>query len=886
MSNLFSPVGLLPLYKKTSKPILDPLSVLSNNSLTYLHPACPLRIMTDEPAKGNRTETTTPIDFSSSPYFTYPSLPLDLSLDSLLAHSSTPSSSSVPIMTKSETDTSSLAESWASLTGTEFSHEDDIHSEHTDVGSLLDVHSSDDVHSVIDAEHQDPDESSDEDGQGADAATSQQSLPFSQWDRPGLHIENSASNLRASFTEAEQSDSHATLPEYYHAENPFNEHENRALRRHLQGTVDAEQCFGATRMGLLAQGVNLNTLDYFKVVLLGRSIEQFRPEIQRKLGDVLVSQGGSSQCSSRGSVTRFHLVPNTFGPGAEPDFADLVAIDKQIDFDCYDQVDEIGSSHSRTNLRLRNRSTSSEFVSIWNGRNFVVNHSRWISPDLAIICVELDSIGELDRCSHNMIRFTERHQIPRIVIRMDRGWAGNYGGIQEEGDLLQTIDTGSEQLPPDLQGAPKFPVDIAGFLNLDSALLNKHIAFIISRADEASSRAPPGITLYPNEPTEKKSNQPLGRITFFLPARYSPLIIIFTTTIILTSMVGLLFSILLSLPAGSTSGLSTTTTQIAHSFPTVAISSTPTTLQTMQTSFPSASQQSLTALAQDDDAWQQQLASASVSRNEMTRDTDAHFQVGIASTSQLMVKLPKIATTIRKRSVLDVNLKRGEEILPVRMQELFDGVFSVTLEPRDSYGDIEVKLTMSNPPITETLTLSFGDQAVPSYDKLKTALNVVNGYAQEIIARLTRQVTEAREDIPAHKFVNDISTIGMTLKARLRKIRATVSAADLPHGNMQLGFRSWVVNHLKVAGAEVLQASRNRLVQGQRLLKEPLARFTVTRPTVLDLFQHVSAAEIKQQIHTTVVVDGLASAQGRAQYVVSRAASRLRRLKESLQTHD
>ncbi|KEF53077.1 uncharacterized protein A1O9_10985 [Exophiala aquamarina CBS 119918] len=840
--------------------------------------------MTDEPAKGNRTEPTIRIDFSSVTDLTYPSLPLDLSLDSLLAHSATPTPSSVPIMPKSETDTSSLAESWASLAGTEFSHEDDIHSEHTDVGSLLDVHSSDDVHSVVDAEHQeDPEESSEEDDHGADITSSQQSLPLSPWDRSGLHIDHSTSNLGASLTEAGPPGSHATLSMDYHAETPFNEHENTALRRHLQCTDNAERYSGVTRMGLLAQGVDLNTLDYFKVVLLGRSIEQFRPEIQRKLGDVLVSQGGSSQCSSRGSVTRFHLVPNTFGPGAEPDFADLVAIDKQIDFDCYDQVDEMASSYSRTNLHLRNRSTSSEFVSMWNGRNFVVNQSRWISPDLAIICVELDSTGKLDHCSHNMIKFTERHQIPRIVIRMDRGWAGNYGSIQEEGDLLHSIKAGSEQPPLILQSTLNFPVDIATFLNLESALLNKHIAFIVARAHALASRIAPDFTLCPNDRSEEKASQPLGRITSFFWSGYSLPIVIFSLAIILTYMVGLLFSIFLSRPARSPSGLSALTTQMPDNLPTAAIRSTPSTLQTIQTSLPSTTQQSLAALARDDEAWQQKLARASVSRNKMARDPEAHFQVGIASPSQLMVKLPKIATTSKRRSVLNASLKRGVEILPVIIQELFDGVFIVTLEPRDSYGDIEVSLTMSNPPITETLTLSFGGRSLQSYDKLRIALNFVNGYARELVARLSRQVTEAK-DIPAHKIVNDLNDIGMAVNAQLREIRAKVSAAGLLHDDMQLGFRSWVVHHLKMAGAEIVVVSRNRLEQGQRVLKELLASFTIARPTVLDRLQQISSAEIKQQIHTSVVVDGLASAQGRAQYVVSRAANRLRRLKASLET--
>lgn len=826
--------------------------------------------MTDDPTKSLRSDTIT-VTGTSEPDFTYPSLPLDLSLESLLAHSQPPASSLK--MTKSETDTASLAESWASLAETDTSHEDDIHSEHTDVGSLLDVHSSDDVHSVVDAEGHDDDgeprHHSDTDDQESDISNSQQSLPFTPWDRSGFGVQQAPPDLSTSLPNAQLSDLHSTGPSRYNFRSPFNEHQRRDLSLRIHGTVNAEYTDGYTAMELSPRGLDLNTLDYFKVILLGTSIEQFRPEIQRKLGDVLVSQGGSSQFSSRGSVTRYHLVPNTFGPGAEPDFADLVAIDKQIDFDCYDQVEgsNLPFENDKTNLCLKNRSTSSELVSLFNGHDFVVNQPRWIAPDLAIVCLELDHTGKLDSSSLQMLKFTERHQIPRIVIRMDRGWTGDYGHIEHEGALFQSIQRISDEPLQDLRTALDFPVDMAAFLNLESPLLNKHIAYIVSHVGEDIRKTSPELPDYLDGNLGGKASKLPGgsRIALFSTRHFIPISLL-TLTIFTTSLIGLLLSLLLPSPITSLSATSAMTDQYPLNLSTTSISSTSATLQAAPTSILGNTPQSLAALAKDDEAWQQQLESASVSRNEVTRDADSHFQVGIASASQLMVKLPKVASTSKKRSVLDVTLKRGEFTLPIILQELFDGVYSVTLEPRDSHGDIEVKLTMSNPTLTEMLTLSFGEPPFGKYDRLKTALKVIKSRAENRVACLTKQLTAAREGVPAHRFLNDVSVVSMTMKTYLRKIRATVPAADLPHDSMQLGVRSWVVDRLRIACTGL----RNEV--------------TAARSATLSRLLDVKEFALTHQMQTKVVVNGLACAQDRAQQVVSKAANRLRGLGLSRKT--
>lgn len=669
----------------------------------------------------------------------YPELPLHLSLDSLLAHSSSSSSGSSSRwanMPPPEVNPGNLDDSWASLNDDEFSTEDDLQSENTDVGSLLDVHSSDDIHSVTDGIHLEETELTDEEELGdtlkEESGSEHISRQGSRRESPAFPL--SPISQRDDRKEESAEESMTSALSTYRSGRELTEAELQRLRHIQLNDNGSTKYFSVIQMPVFKSSLDLNTHSHFKVLLLGRQVEQFRPEIQRKLGDILVSQTASSSSSSQTSITRFHLVPNTFGPGAEPDFADLVAIDKEIEFDCYDRITSSSASPQPATLSLRNSLTRSKIVSKWHGSStsplFVVDNVRWTIPDLAIICVHLDEDHLVDSESHHMITFTKRHGIPRVLIRMDRGWNGSYIGALDADSLHESIEPQHKQSRhrPSL----KFPVDMAAFLNLDSGLLNRHLAYAVPTAEKDRLTAEEEFKF--SNTVEAKLASDLDSLTHRGSSfRKHGLIVLWVLCVYM--LIGRQIWPIYSDPAsGADSGDIMSPVGTQQQFPTSesspqAPSATPYNSGTL--SMPSY----------------QVLDVASISVAPAMSDDALHFQVGISGDSQLLIKLPKIALGRRKRSMLVVDVRRKNHTIPAAVQELFDGVFSVQLLPHDAVGDVEVNLSMSKPQLNETLTVSFGGRHDFELPPLRGLLRNIQNHFQGTVANMSISLKDVHRTI-------------------------------------------------------------------------------------------------------------------------------------------
>lgn len=428
---------------------------------------------------------TQPVDLA------YPEIVLDVSLESGLARPQDLDQPMNPLETGSPSmmGAVSLSDSWTSLPDADSSFEDDVDSEHTDLGSLLDVRSADDVQSVTDTDIQDDgsdaDSLEDEDrAQGQDSSILDlPNLPAS----PIFAPQTARFGVMSPYHEESHIDSDLSLdlpgPHTTHegrTVKPLTHSEQSAVRTQHQ-LDETTQIQSAIRLNLSSHGLDLASYDCFKVILLGNSVQDFRPELQAKLGDALVSSASSSVCSSASaSATRFHLVPNTFGPGSEPDFADLVAIDKQIEFEYYDQAMEVVDACKRptAELHLTNSETNTRISSGWNGHDFQISRQRWTHPDLAILCLGLDATGNLDTTSNNMVKFVRRHNLPCIAVRLNQTLAGNCEDYLQDGVLRQDIEAGDPR-STDSRVVASVPVDINTFLSLDSADLNKHMTWAL-----------------------------------------------------------------------------------------------------------------------------------------------------------------------------------------------------------------------------------------------------------------------------------------------------------------------------------------------------------------------------------------------------------------------
>ena len=787
----------------------------------------------------------------------YPEIPLHLSLDSLLAHSS--STGSLPARTTMlppEADQRSIDDSWASLGGYEASSEDDLQSEHTDVGSLLDAHSSDDVHSVADGINTDDGDSTDEEDLG-DTLTEELGRghilgPFVRHDPPSQSSSFTTAQSPYLLTDDVENTGPCSVSTYTTSRQLTESEMQRLLPPRPDG-VKPTRYISSIQMPVLDEGLDLNTYSYFKVILLGRQVEQFRPEILRKLGDTLVSRSATAGRPHPSSVTRYHLVPNTFGPGAKPDFADLVAIDKQLDADCYDQISfsrNLGGKRRAYDVQLvlKNSQTGTEITSEWNGSTFVVTTPRWTAPDLAIICVHLNEEKMVDGDSWGMREFVERHAIPHILIRMDRGWRGSYAGL----GIFYSLH---ESIQPQHDGSQgnddfEFPVDMAGFLNLHTAQLNRHLAYLMWEGETAS------LSQQDSRPVKSEEDPP----TVFdnLPRLHVALL---TNWFMILWVVGIYTFLgyhlwpIWSDPitganrgdvvthAGAETLMQTAVAQVLSEVPST-------------TSF---------ALGKESQSAHQVVDIASVSVSPSISEDTRHFQIGITGENQLLVKLPKVALSRKKRSQLLVELRRKNQSVPMAVQELFEGVFSVQLLPQDAYGDIEVSLRMNTPQLNDDLTVSFGDRSAVQR-------------MQELWSTLHKDVREkASNGLTSMKRCVDCFIARQMQKSARKSFEKQLGYQfDWENWETKTGYdRTRAVlyaiakREAQTVHASMVRTKEESLKQGRMLMKLLSSRYSDARSQLIDLVNRAKALKVQPKVDTAVVKDKLETARGRAHHIVS-----------------
>ncbi|OAL27468.1 hypothetical protein AYO20_09751 [Fonsecaea nubica] len=808
-----------------------------------------------------------PADTTSHPFdLRYPEIPLHLSLDSLLEHSSSSSSNSIRTigtMPPPEPDQSSLDDSWASLADAESSNEDDLQSEHTDVGSLLDVHSSDDIQSVSDEVPIHDDALSDGDGL-EDTLTedlSPQPIMNSPPEREYVWHQRPPFLPSAVFSKQDMDQDVKGPIDTFTTIRPLSEGEARRLPHGGQGDGEMPRYVSVIRMPILESGLDLDVHNYFKVLLLGHHVEQFKPELERKLGDVLVSRPMASHNVSPTSVSRYHLVPNTFGPGAEPDFADLVAIDKLIDFECYDLVQLSGGLGQQEQLTLRNSQTRSEIVSMWSGSRFLVDNPRWTLPDLAIICVHLDDAGNMNSSSCNMISFVERQGIPKVLIRMDRGLEGDYRGCVTSDSLHECI----EAIPlrswsVQHKVSPQLPLDMAAFLNLDAAALNKHIAYVVLSAERARVSEIDGWNSLSKEPNEKSPTK-----TSLLPqvsASFIKNVFIVLWIVGVYSFLGLrLWPILSDPTSGAISGDIVASVTAKEHPPSAGRE------LSMSTSATSADSSKV-----ENQAAQQLLDIASLNVVPAVADDALHFQVGVGGEGQLLVKLPKVALSRKKRSPLSIELKRKNQTVPATVQELFEGVFRVQLQPYDAHGDIEVNLTIRKPQISELITVSFGPQPASEYQHLKALFGMLSGRAQEMASSFVDSWKGVREG----QVMDGISSFPKLASAGSQGQKLLNRAWHFLNMSALADFQSWLRTETHILHGDVVRMTQHYAVPGKRFSDMLSDRLSNARLALFEMAEAVDIQRFSPPVGKKAILRQLAAAQERAKQIVTKAARKVR----------
>ena len=813
----------------------------------------------DQSIRSDLEQATTPA--APEPRFDleYPEIPLHLSLESLLAHSSSSSScSTVSVMPPPEAGQRSLDDSWASLVGDESFSEDDIQSEHTDVGSLLDVHSSDDVRSTADGNNiNDVDFTDEEDLR--DNLTEE----LGREDILGPQVWTESSSL-CSTAEQSRCLQHNYSPEVgspsgtkHTIGRQLTEAEAQKLPLLYTKGLESAQYFSVVQMPTFEDGVDLNTYNYFKVLLLGRHIEQFRPELQRKLGDTLVSQTATSAHPHPTSLTRFHLVPNSFGPGAEPDFADLVAIDKQIDFDCYDMISSTNTNAGPSELVLSNSLTGTKITSTSNGSEFVVPTPRWTLPDLAIICVHLNEDNVMDEESCNMLAFVERHALPHVLLRMNRGWGGDYTRAALNDSLYETIEIQHNELT--WKASPKLPVDIAAFLNLEATQLNKHLAFVLPATNARSARQLGDSAFNAKEKAASIFDNIPQLNASLLKNAFMILWVVGVYTFLGYHLWPIWSDPILGANSRDVTGNIGTEPTMSHTLTQGPCIVSSTLVKEVQATYPVVDMSAMTVV------------------NNLAKDA-TRFQISVTGDRQLLVKLPKVALDRKKRSQLVVEVRRQNETIAVEIQELLEGVFSVQLQPHDAYGDIAVNLQMRKPQLRETLTISFGDRVISPTQRVLIMWDILHGKIREATDVVSGYVGWVLKDIELGQLQEFSHDLTERLPGR-RCLWNHLMSSTRPQVNLHEKFQG----SLDAVRRRFAQQAENSTKQSKTLVDAMAARYSAARIAARTCFSELTQARTLMRCRLKTkgapLRAKLEAVRARASGIVSGVVQKLRALK-------
>ncbi|EGE86081.1 hypothetical protein, variant [Blastomyces dermatitidis ER-3] len=633
-----------------------------------------------------------------------------------------------------ERPSSSLSESWATLSGSDIYSEDDSRSEQTDTASLVGRSVPDDVTSL---EGRDDDDS-EADSVDVHSYYSEPTplLPFPSHMRE-QSLENSGATIKApyqlgsdsiKFVEPDAWPENETI-ELKHTIKVFNEAETpEFLRTTLAHDLGDGHLSVTVQQAMSKRGLDLTKP--FRALYIGAP--DFKHIILDKMGDVLVA--GSDDDFNHvvsGDSSRFHVVPASFGTGASPNYAELLPIHVQLIVDeCVSAMAQgEGDKPSTITITLKNRNPCS---SAWTGSDYEIQSATpWDPPDLAIFFIAQDD-SPINRKTLSLCHtFMKRHGVPSMVISENPMWTKQNPIVPLDYQSLHVCLESRQKDTGESQVLGRFPIDLKTFESIAPGQLNRNLA---SLSGHHSSKA---ITKLRETP-EKDTTTPIhvrgweslvcikwlpdGSSELFLfGTPYTPedLARVYFTAI--TSFLGLLMLVIIcgplhsfifvdlptrfpSLPISPLVGESVTTT--AHLPPRTTTGSTVETTSLMPLS---VSDLILPDCTGKDSFDVDTYISKLTRRTEKQGGEPDKFQVHVIGDCHVIIRLPPRLASRRKSPKFDVTVTRTNQQIPFDRARLFDGVYTLRLPREDAYGPMNISITTKSKPIIEQVTeVDFG----------------------------------------------------------------------------------------------------------------------------------------------------------------------------------
>jgi hypothetical protein len=652
-----------------------------------------------------------------APPLRYPTLPpLSRSVEEWLSQSRPATMTSNPHI---ERPSSSLSESWATLSTSDIHSEDGTRSEQTDIASLIGQNGPDDVASLDEQESASDVDGTDE--EQSNVFESQELPPLFARERDGIN--DSSMTMKA-----------ALLPPSESIEFPEPEQWPEVERVELKHTIhildDAEASEQRNTLphdlenSLLAitvrQTMTRHSLDLdkpFHVLYVGN--QEYRHIILDKIGDVLVSSPTDSLGTSSTESSRYHVVPTSFGAGATPNYAELLPIHVQLTVDeCSEAISEAQAATPNTiTLKFKNRPPC---TSSWNGSQCIINSpSEWTLPDVAFIFISDKDDNVTLRTRHLAHVFMKTHGVPVIVVSEEPLWKKKDARlIPFDYQSLHMCLESRNPVTGESLVLRRYPIDLKTFESIAPGQLNRHLASLPGiYQKKIGTITTRNESLLQNKDFHDSEKYPRYAAAFSSYTSHAqelaPILRLVTLTIVFAVGISLGYSAIkafaILLVQGLTrSAVSSIAASTANGTPVAVVTSAEGLRQTSISLVSSSESELKLSSLRPQVRFRSELVSASVATTEQPIKPDA-FQIQVVGDCHVIIKPPYRSPSTRKLAKFSVKVTRGDRTLPYELSILFDGVYSLRLDREDAHGFLNVTITTnSKPPMEQTTGVDFG----------------------------------------------------------------------------------------------------------------------------------------------------------------------------------
>ncbi|KAJ5713283.1 uncharacterized protein N7483_010464 [Penicillium malachiteum] len=621
----------------------------------------------------------------------------------------------------------SLEDSWATLSVSDLHSEDGSRSEQTDMGSLIDQATPDDVASL------DERYSSSEVGEPSDEDTPDEDGDSNQ-DQDDIY-DPIPPQFPGLFTPAAIDDSNlTTIPahrqsissiefvepdkwpemervELKHTIRIFEEPVASEMKRRLPSSPPGAIITAIVQQTMSKQNLALDKP--FRVLYIGQP--DCRNIVLDKIGDVLVSSSCTGSPTSSAESSRYHVVPTSFGAGAVPNFAELLPIHVQLVVDeCVEATKELHVNQPRTlNLSFKNRPSCRSW---WNGEDYMVSSStEWTLPDVAILFVSNRDDTPAVQTRGIAHAFLERHGIPAMVISDEPLWekAGDIIPLNQSSLHMclesRDADTGETMV------LRRYPIDLKTFESITPGQLNRNLASLIDlypkKTQKVSTDMPKPTATYSFVNSEKNPFKWISPLYAARSPQMEAILRLVTLTLVSTVALSLGYAAVKTialfimqwiagsaLSAGSNSASVPFITSTALPFKYVEHTS-------IATRFPGD-----VGMLYDPANWVASEPSAAhvITVSSSSPPSDI-FEIQVVGDCHLVIKPSSHLASSRKHPRFSIDVHRNEKALPHKLAEIFDGVYALRLEREDAYGLVNVTIVAKTKTrVNQTILVDFG----------------------------------------------------------------------------------------------------------------------------------------------------------------------------------